>query len=126
MTIEKNQKWRVVEYGDKAEFKFWSGKVTGKGDESLSSESPIDSWKEIIVLVPYGNPETKFSIGLSTVFGVTQMSDAERKIGDGCFGMRMGPDNCDFFIASNEGEVKLVFMKYIHISEAPKHEVVVY
>ena len=111
-------KWRKrVKYGDKDEFKFWSSKVKGKGDKTLEKGTFLKEWTKVIVLTPKGKPDTIFSMGFSSVFGDTEVSNALRKIEEGPFGMRMGPEDCEFFIASNQGEVVLDFLCYTHIAE---------
>jgi len=112
----KNQHWRDVKFGDEREFRFWSS-VTGKGDEALLPGSPLGNWRKIIVLKPMGDLETVFSIGFSSISGDTKVSDATRRIKEGPFGMRMGPEDCDFFISSNDGKIELEIVQYIDIAE---------
>lgn len=109
------QHWRDIKFADEKEFKFWAS-VTGKGDKSLSSGTPQGKWKKSIILKPIGELGTTFSMGFnSVIFGITRISDAIRKVEQGSFGMRMGPEDCDFFIASNDGKVKLEIVRYIGI-----------
>ncbi len=117
MEVIKSKWKRTVEYGDKGEFKFWSPKVKGKGDETLEKRTSLEKWTKVIVFMPEGSPDTIFSMGFSSVFGDTIVSDAARRIEEGPFGMRMGPEDCEFFIVSNQGEVELDFVRYAHIDK---------
>ena len=117
MEVIKSKWKRKVEYGDKDEFKFWSPKVKGKGDKTLEKGTPLEKWTKVIVLMPIGSPDIIFSMGFSSVFGDTIVSDAVRRIGESSFGMRMGPEDCEFFIVSNQGKVELDFVHYVHIDK---------
>jgi len=110
------QLWPKVQYNSR-KFKWWSVKVKGEGDTALSKGSPRGRWRKIIILQPLGAPNTTFSIGFSSAFGETRISTAQRKVVEGPFGMRMGPEDCWFFIASNKGEVELNLMRYVDIDE---------
>ena len=126
MKVKKLQIWRKVDYGDERKFKFWSSKVKGKGDETLAKDSSLKDWKKVIVLKPIGNLKTRFSMGFSSIFGETKVSSAIRRVEDESFGMRMGPEDCDFFIVSNEGEVGLEFVEYADIDDKTKSELPLY
>jgi hypothetical protein len=117
MKVIKWQIWKNVLYRDRTSFKFWSAKIPGTGDKSLPKGDPIKKWRKIIVLRPIGNLETVFSVGFNDILGRSKVSSATRKIKDGLFGMRMGPDDCQFFVASNTGEVKLEFVEYSDIGD---------
>lgn len=118
MRIIQNQHWRKIKYGNTTEFEFWSEKVKGKGDESLLPGTPFESWRKIVILKPLGKPESTFSMGFSSIFGKTEISDATRKVKDGPFGMRMGPEDCEFFVASDDDSIGLDFnVKYVDIAE---------
>jgi len=117
MEVIKSRWKRISKYEDKGEFKFWSSEVEGKGDETLGKGTSLEEWTKVIVLMPKGNSDTIFSMGFSSVFGDTIVSDAVRRIGEGPFGMRIGPEDCEFFIVSNQGEVKLDFVCYAHIDK---------
>lgn len=120
-----SQTWRSVEYRG-AEFGFWSPKIKGRGDSSLANDSSMESWAKIILLSPTGKPDTMFSIGFSDVFGNTKISSAKRKVKDGPFGMRMGPQDCEFFVASAEDSIGLAFMKYVSIEDRAMQKVALY
>ncbi len=122
----KYQRWRKVDYGKDRKLKFWSYKVKGEGDKALAKDSPLRGWKKIIVLMPIGGPETTFSMGFSAISGDTKVSDVVRKIKKGPFGMRLGPEDCEFFIASNDNEVGLEFVGYTDIADESKSELPLY
>lgn len=122
----KYQRWRKVDYGKDRKLKFWSCKIKGKGDKDLAEGSPLRDWKKIIILEPVGDPETTFSMGFSTVSGDTKVLSVDRKIKKGPFGMRLGPEDCEFFIASNNNEVGLEFVEYIDIADKSKSELPLY
>lgn len=127
MKIKRFQIWRKVVYGDFRKFRYWSPRIWGERDRSLTIESPRKDWKKIIVLKPIISPPgTIFSIGFITVSGHVEVSTVTRKVEDGPFGMRMGPDDCGFFIVSNEGEVWLSFVEYADISDKLKSDIPVY
>jgi len=117
MKIIQDQHWRKIEYNNTTEFKFWSEKAKGKGDESLPPGTPFESWRKIVILKPLGEPESTFSMGFSSIFDGAEISDATRKVKDGPFGMRMGPEDCEFFIVSNDGKVELEIVQYVDIAE---------
>ncbi|MDD4358310.1 MAG: hypothetical protein PHY30_00665 [Candidatus Pacebacteria bacterium] len=108
------------------EFRFWSEKVKGEGDETLGKGALPDNWTKVIVLKSKGDLETLFSIGFINADGNTMISKSERKVGDGLFGMRMGPEDCEFFIVSNQGEVALEFAYYVNIDAKLKAEIDLY
>ncbi|MFH1671297.1 MAG: hypothetical protein ABH889_00765 [Candidatus Portnoybacteria bacterium] len=118
MKIKKNQSWRKVNYRDEGKFKFWSLLVRGEGDEKLANDSPMDQWKKVIILRPLGDPKTIFSMGFSDNLGNVKVSNATRRVAEGPFGMRMGPEDCHFFIASNNSEVRLELVDYTVIDES--------
>ncbi len=107
---------RVKYSGD--QFKWWSPKVKGEGDSAMPKGSRTSDWRKIIILQPVGAPKTIFSMGFSSIFGDTATSDAIRRIEEGPFGMRMGPEDCEFFIVSNEGEVQLEFVECVDIDKS--------
>jgi len=113
----KDQCWKNVKFGNKNEFRYWSPKVMGKGDKDLSPDSPLGDWRKIIILKPTGDPEAVLLVGFSSVFGDTQISSVPRQVKEGPFGMRMGPEDCNFFIVSNDGKVELKIVQYIDIAE---------
>ena len=127
MKIKRHIIWRRVKYGNNR-FKFWSCKITGKGDKTLLKDSlfPRD-WKKVIVFRPTGDPETTFSMG-SSIAGITKVkvSDIVRMIKKGPFGMRLRPYDCEFFVASNVGKVGLEFVKYADIADETEPELFVY
>ena len=119
MKIKRFQRWRKVEGGDKKKFKFRSSLVKVEGDKSLSKDAPIRSWTKIILLRPVGLlGRCKFSMGFRAIDGTTKISNAVRKTGDGCFGMRLGPEDCEFFIASNDGRVYLEAVECVDIKDS--------
>ena len=126
MKVTRWQIWKKVIYGNKNAFKFWSPKVKGESDKDLSKDSPMKDWRKVIVLRPIGNPETTFSMGFSDIFGNTKVSSAKRKVKQGSFGMRMGPDDCGFFVVSNDDMVELKFVEYADITDEAKSELQLY
>ncbi len=117
MKTVKWHSWKGILYGDTGRFKFWSAQITGEGDENLSKDAPMKDWKKVVVLRPLGNPETVFAIGFSNKFGSTKISTAPRKIKEGPFGMRMGAEDCQFFITSNTEAVKLELVGYVDVDD---------
>lgn len=106
--------YNKTEIGD-FQFWFWSNMVLGKGDENLKfSFSPILGpinwlkkhlkWKKFIVLIPKGDPETKFKVGFySEDWGICKIAPMKgRKISDGPFAMRMGPEDYYFFVVGDD------------------------
>jgi len=126
--IKKHQILRTVKYRNKRGSRFWSNKIKGKGDQTISKDLlfPRD-WKRVIVLRPIGDPETTFSMG-SVIAGTNKVkvSNIVRPIRKGLFGMRLGSDDCEFFVASNTGKVKLEFVKYTDIADETEPELSVY
>lgn len=118
MNIIKSEWKKRVEYGSKDEFRFWSEKVKGEGDKDLEAKRPLEKWRKVIILKPKGSPDTIFSMGFSSVFGDTIVSNLVRRIEEGPFGMRMGSEDCEFFIVSNQGKVELRFSRYADINES--------
>lgn len=101
-------------------FGFWSKRVRGFGLEGKSRTT-------VIILNPTGSPKTVFSIGFSDVSGNnSKISNATRRVEEGPFGMRMGRNDCDFFIVSNNGEVGLELVEYANINDITKSELRVY
>lgn len=107
MKIMKWQRWRNITHGGEGKFKFWSGLVKVEGDKTLEKGCPMKNWKRAIVLGPVGDSKVRFSMGFKAIDGTTKISTATRRIEDGLFCMRLGPDDCEFFIASNDGRVYL-------------------
>ena len=126
MEIKKHIVWRGTNYGKNRKIRFWSNKVKGKGDETLPKDSYLKDRKKIIILKPVGDPETTFSMGFIPVSGNTKISNVIRKIERGPFGMRLLPDDCELFIASNDGKVKLEFVRYAYIADEIDSELLVY
>jgi len=113
-----NGYWRKIkEYGNKKEFLFWSKKVTGIGDKTLNDNSKIPEWKRIIILEPKGDPKIIFEIGFQAFNGSIEMTTVSREINQGPFAMRMGREDCKFFIASNQGELDLKIDRYADIND---------
>ncbi len=127
MEIKKHIVWRTTNYGKNRKIEFWSNRIKGKGDKTLPKDSASRrGWNKVIVLKPIGSPETTFSMGFIPASGDTKLSDIIRKIEKGPFGMRLCPDDCELFIASNDGEVKLKLVRYAHIGDKTKPELPVY
>ncbi len=126
MRIKWSRFWHKVNYGDKRKFKFWSPQVNGMSDKALAKDSSLKDWKKVIILRPIGDPKTTFSIGFKDILGNTKVSSAVRRVGEGSFRMRMGPENCDFFIVSNKNEVGLEFVEYANISDETKSKLPLY
>ncbi len=108
----------IGKYGDKDTFKFWSSKIKGKGDETLEKGVSLKKWTKVIILNPKGEPDTTFLIGYVPYFGDITVARVTRRIYRGPFGMRMGPEDCEFFIVSNHKEVELEFVRYAPIGES--------
>ncbi len=120
------QNWQDITYCKTplGNFKYWSNIVFGKGDENLkpSKSSMLGflnwlrknrEWKKFIILLPEGDSNTIFRMGFySEQFRICKISSATRKISDGPFAMRMGPEDCYFFIVGT-GEVKVKIPGYI-------------
>lgn len=126
MKTKRFQIWRKVGYGDTRKFRFWSPQVRGEGDETLAKNSSLKDWKKVVVLRPTGNPKTTFSMGFSDVFGNIKVSSATRRAEEGPFGMRMGPEDCRFFIVSNGGAVGLEVVGHTTIDDATKSDLSLY
>lgn len=126
MKVKRWQIWKKVIYGKKNASKFWSPRIKGEGDKNLAKDSPMKDWRKIIVLKPTGEPETSFSMGFSDIFGNTKVSSAKRKVKEGPFGMRMGPDDCEFFVVSNDDAVGLKFVEYADIGDETEPELQLY
>lgn len=122
----------VGEYHDTRRFWFWSSLVRSEGDKSLPPSSPKSpskqwkTWRKVIKLRPQGDPTTHFSMGFKDAFGRVMISTAKRRVGDGPFGMRVGPEDCELFIVSNEGLVGLEFVKYTNINDPAEAETPLY
>lgn len=120
------QSWETVFYGRKGveNFLYASNLVKGERDDSLRpSRSPMLGpinwiikclkWKKYIILVPKGGLHTKFQVGFyDEVYGTCKMSSAIRKVYDGPFAMRMGPNDCYFFIVGYNEVVTLEVAGY--------------
>lgn len=110
------QRWRVADYKKAVfgDFKHQSNFVLGEGDITLKYSTSamlgvLDwlkknwKWKKFIILLPQGDPGTRFQAGFySKWFGICKVSSIVRKVSDGPFAMRMGPKDCYFFIIGTE------------------------
>ena len=120
------QKWKKISYpevGFKTPariYRSWSPKVFAEGDESLDEESPQHIWQEwrvvhwtkVVVLNPTVQDEEKedveFTVGFTNKFGDTEIATGiSRRVNEALFAMRMGPDDCHYFIVSKEEGVEL-------------------
>jgi hypothetical protein len=126
MEIKRFQVWRKINYGDAKKFKFWSPQMSGKGDGTLTKGAPLNDWKKVIIFSPRGYPKTAFSIGFKDISGLSKISRAIRRVEQGPFGMRMGPEDCNFFVASNEGEVRLEVLGYADINDKTRSKLPLY
>jgi len=124
--IKRFQIWRKISYRDVKKFRFWSTQIRGEGDETLAKESSLKDWRKVVVLKPLGDLKTVFSVGFSDNFGNVKVSKASRRVEEGPFGMRMGPEDCRFFIVSNNGEVGLEFAEHTTIADVTKSELALY
>lgn len=115
------QRWEKTKVGKQiGAYRYWSDPVTGEGDPGVRSYGTgffqwigkVLFWNKLIVLVPKGDPGTHFKIVFHSSDGLCMFSSAVRQIKDGPFKMRMGPENCDFFIVGGEGEVQLEIAGY--------------
>ena len=123
------QFWRKVRYGDRRQFKFWSARMTAAGDQSLmDTVHPyrMKDWKKVAIFSPSGVPDTVFFVGFSDIFGNTKISSIPRRIKDGLFGLRLGPDDCQFFVCSNDGEVGLTLAEYTTIDAEARADTPLY
>lgn len=114
------QTWVDVKYGKQPmpiPFDKWSNLIKGEGDEDLPSSKGMSrfgrwmwkwSWKKLIVLEPIGPPDALFKVGYwNKELGICQISfNSERYVSDGPFAMRMGPEDCYFFVLAT-GPVEL-------------------
>ncbi|MBU2540099.1 hypothetical protein KJ786_02985 [Patescibacteria group bacterium] len=84
----------------------------------MPKKSCRKDWRKIIILMPTGDPKTRFSIGFYKD-DIYKLSTATRKVRNGPFGMRMGPENCGFFIVSNKKDRRLglKFVEYADIDD---------
>lgn len=121
------QGWEDIEYKGKNPrfFHHWSNLVEGVGDERLGSSrsAMVGSfnwfrkhllWKKYIILAPKaGRRDVNFRMGFySKQFNICKISGAVRNVSDGPFAMRMGPENCHFFVVGT-GEIELSIAGYI-------------
>jgi len=109
------QIWRKVLYlkTNLRKFKHWSNLVSGEGDGILDPSAHKDTWEKFIILVPNGNLDTEFRPGFySEKFDICKVSSRVREISDGPFAMRMGPDDCHFFVVGTD-KVELEIAGYI-------------
>lgn len=119
------QRWTAIKYGRIyiGPYTWYSNFVTGVGDKTLK---PVRGsslglfnwlikfwyWKRVIVLNPIGDSFVVFQIGFwDRKRDICMVSSAIRKVSDGPFAMRLGPDNCDFFIFGTY-EVELESLGY--------------
>lgn len=136
MKIKRFQFWRTcnISYRKGEPFKFLSTKVKGEGDKTLENDHSLKNrikfifrkWEKVIILEPSGNPKTTFSMGFIPSSGSAKVSSATRRVEEGPFGMRMGPEDCRFFIGSNKGTVGLEVIGYTTIDDETKSELVLY
>ncbi|HCP09063.1 MAG TPA: hypothetical protein DIT25_04695 [Candidatus Moranbacteria bacterium] len=107
------QTWEIVNLGNflPGGFIVWSNPVTGRGDSKAQHYGLgfIDwikkamFWKKRIVLRPMGNLKTEFRIAFhSKTHDLCMVSSAVKRVGDGPFMMRMGPEDCDFYVIGND------------------------
>ncbi|OGD24254.1 hypothetical protein A2Z10_03285 [Candidatus Azambacteria bacterium RBG_16_47_10] len=121
------QRWDDVEYGKERirSFLCWSNLVEGRGDEKLkpSRSSMLGAfnwlrkyfrWKKYIILVPKTKVyDVPFRVGFySKQLGVCKISTAVRNASDGPFAMRMGPEDCHFFVVG-KASIELAVAEYI-------------
>ena len=125
MKIKKSWFWRKINYRD-GRFQYWSAEIKGERDPKMAEGSSLKDWKKVVLLRPLGSSATTFSMGFSDLSGQSKVSSSTRRVGDGLFGMRMGPKDCLFFIVSNNGTVGLEVAGYTTINDATKSELVLY
>lgn len=121
------QGWQDVEYKKKDPrlYHHWSNLVEGKGDERLkpSRSSMLGFfnwirkhlfWKKYIVLAPKSpHGDVSFLVGFYDMQNnICKVSSISRHISDGPYAMRMGPENCHFFVVGT-GEIELSISGYI-------------
>jgi len=87
------------------EFTSWSNIVKALGDKRLAPEDRDPAkWTKIVILRPIGPSDAQFSMGFIAYNGYTAICDTPRRVVDGPFGMRMGPEDCSFFIAAKTNQ----------------------
>lgn len=108
------QKWTSVVYGETKGFTHWSNLVLGLGDENLKQGDGFLKWKKLVILIPSGNSDVRFQVGFyGKGTGICGISSTVRMVGDGPYAMRMGPEDCNFFVVSNDGPVELKIAGYV-------------
>jgi len=121
--------WKHTVYG-KSQIKYYSKLIKGEGDTGLRTSSKArkgwifvkSRWTKLIVLRPIClDPEAweerrsrlrMWPGYYSKKFEVCQVSKRTLRLSDGPFAMRMGPENCYFFVMANF-PVHLDFCGYI-------------
>lgn len=121
------QKWKKCRVGNEFDegFRYCSNYVLGKGDETLKpSHSPMLGpinwlrkhlfWKKYIILMPASDdPTAKFRVGFySRKYNLCMVSSVAGSVSDGPFVMRLGPDDCEFFVIATK-KVTLKMVGYI-------------
>lgn len=122
MKVKRVQIWKKTGFGNRRRFRFWSNRVGAEKDDNLPPDASLPTWIKVAILVPKGRAETVFHMGFADTFGNVKVSSAKRRIGDGPFAMRMGPEDCEFFIASKKAEVRLELKGYSRIVSRRKEE----
>ncbi|HXK32105.1 MAG TPA: hypothetical protein VJ378_01370 [Candidatus Paceibacterota bacterium] len=120
------QSWNNVFYGETTRFKFWSAQILIEGDKSLPERTPMGKWRKVAIFNAIGDPDTVFSVGFIDFLGRCRVSGATRKVRQGLFAMRLGREDCRFFIASNKGEVRIECLGEADINDKQKAHIPVY
>ncbi len=114
LKVKKFQGWEPIRYGDVSRFNYWSEKVFVEGikEKKKTFFIPGRKWTGTVVLKPLGYSNVNFNVGYSFKENITEISNAQRKVRDGAFMMRITEDPCSFFVVSNDSGISLFFMGY--------------
>ena len=115
MKALKRQSWKRVLFGDIERYKFWSAKMPVESDSNLPKGAPVKDWRKVAVFRVLGGSDIVFFVGFSDgSSNNVKISTVSRKVkeNEGLFGMQIGSDNYDVFVASNAREVRLEFIEY--------------
>lgn len=109
-------RWTEIEYDltkvKIKKFPYLSNLVYGEGDKELHRSAPKSVWTKCIILKPTGANDVIIRPGFrSNAYVIAKVASSTRKVSDGSFAMRMGPDGCHFFVISTQ-EVQLEIVGY--------------
>lgn len=130
MRVKYLQYWLPANYkkSKHGSFEHWSNLARGKGDPRLP-QRPKNyykgflgwlrknwEWKKCIILKVVGKPEAEFVVGYRTINSdgcECKISSDKKIVANGPFAMRLGREDCEFFIISNEPSIRLEFLGYM-------------